>query len=713
MRIIEFDDVTINPAKLEIRKAGALVDVEPKSFRVLEYLIAHRERVVAKDELIEKVWDGTFVTDSAITRVIAQLRKAIGDDARQARYIETVPTIGYRFIARVVDELPATPVVSPAPPPDPTPVPPPPGMGEGPRKINWFVPVGALAAIILAWFMPYIKQWTASRSTTGPTAPRTQQFTTSKGLDMHPNFSPDGSAVVYASDKSGRFEIYVKQIASGSEIAITTGGKDSFEPAWSPDGATIAYTQHQSRGIYLVPALGGIPRKLTSFGSQPAWSPDSKRIVFRSEGITTPAFPETQPGTASALWTIDAQGSEEPQPLTKPNEPAGRHTEPAFSPAGRYLAFLSIQPRRQAILWELDLTTGKMLPVTNEDPLPTAFAYAANGASIYMIGLSRQDGTGLYRVRRDPGTRAISGQPELLTRIDFMQIRDLHIHPASNRLAYAATRMTSNLHQVKPSTGESSSLIDEITYRISMPSFSPTGDRIAYVLRQEGALGDIWVANADGSRQTRVTNHPGPDFMASWAPDGQSLFYGSIRNGKESLVRFSFADGSERTVADLTGARGMLRLSPNASTIAFGDDHTTLIDIASGTRRKLLDAAGYACWSPDSRTLAVEIRKGDDTHVGIVPATGGTLRQLTNRPGHAWPFSFSPDGRQIAVAATWSGAWNIWAIDAQSGEGRQITRNELQRIFVRYPEWSPSGTPIVYENNETRGNLYLTEPLQP
>ena len=51
--------------------------------------------------------------------------------------------------------------------------------------------------------------------------------------------------------------------------------------------------------------------------------------------------------------------------------------------------------------------------------------------------------------------------------------------------------------------------------------------------------------------------------------------------------------------------------------------------------------------------------------------------------------------------------------DRALGEGRQITRNELQRIFVRYPEWSPKGAPIVYENNETRGNLYLTEPLQP
>jgi hypothetical protein len=54
---------------------------------------------VTKQELLDTVWKGTAVTDNALTRVVAQLRRALGDDARQARYIETVPTRGDRFIA--------------------------------------------------------------------------------------------------------------------------------------------------------------------------------------------------------------------------------------------------------------------------------------------------------------------------------------------------------------------------------------------------------------------------------------------------------------------------------------------------------------------------------------------------------------------------------------------------------------------------------------
>src|SRR5688500_20317530 len=68
---------------------------------VLHYLVENRGRLVSKEELIQAVWGETFVTDNALTRVIAQLRKALGDSAKQARYIETVPTQGYRFIAAV------------------------------------------------------------------------------------------------------------------------------------------------------------------------------------------------------------------------------------------------------------------------------------------------------------------------------------------------------------------------------------------------------------------------------------------------------------------------------------------------------------------------------------------------------------------------------------------------------------------------------------
>jgi len=101
--VYQFDEIVINPADFQALRAGVRLEIEPKSFKVLMYLIENRERVVSKDELIEKVWSGTAVTDNALTRVIAQLRRELHDDARQPRYLETVPTVGYRFIGKLTE----------------------------------------------------------------------------------------------------------------------------------------------------------------------------------------------------------------------------------------------------------------------------------------------------------------------------------------------------------------------------------------------------------------------------------------------------------------------------------------------------------------------------------------------------------------------------------------------------------------------------------
>ena len=99
--IYQFDDVSVDLEKFEVIKADSRVRLEPKAFEVLVFLIENRRRLVEKKELLDAVWKDAFVTENAMTRVIAQLRKALGDDSKDAKYIETVPTRGYRFIAEV------------------------------------------------------------------------------------------------------------------------------------------------------------------------------------------------------------------------------------------------------------------------------------------------------------------------------------------------------------------------------------------------------------------------------------------------------------------------------------------------------------------------------------------------------------------------------------------------------------------------------------
>src|ERR671929_204777 len=97
--MVAFEDLELDLAQIELRRGGARVPVEPQVFEVLAYLVQHRDRVVPKEELMDNVWGGRFVSETAVTSRIKQARQAIGDNGRAQRLIRTVHGRGYRFIA--------------------------------------------------------------------------------------------------------------------------------------------------------------------------------------------------------------------------------------------------------------------------------------------------------------------------------------------------------------------------------------------------------------------------------------------------------------------------------------------------------------------------------------------------------------------------------------------------------------------------------------
>ena len=107
-----FDDIRVEPATFRAFKAGQQIQLEPKALRLLLFLIENRGRAVEKEEILNTIWSGTYVTENALTREIAKLRKLLGDDPKAPKYIQTVHTLGYRFIAELDEK--AGPVSAPA-----------------------------------------------------------------------------------------------------------------------------------------------------------------------------------------------------------------------------------------------------------------------------------------------------------------------------------------------------------------------------------------------------------------------------------------------------------------------------------------------------------------------------------------------------------------------------------------------------------------------
>ena len=99
--LYEFGDYTLDPQRYALCRTGTPVHVRPKVFQVLAYLLAHRDRVVPKPELLAHVWPGQSVSDETLDSCIALARRAVGDSARVQGMIHTRHGYGHRFVAAV------------------------------------------------------------------------------------------------------------------------------------------------------------------------------------------------------------------------------------------------------------------------------------------------------------------------------------------------------------------------------------------------------------------------------------------------------------------------------------------------------------------------------------------------------------------------------------------------------------------------------------
>jgi DNA-binding winged helix-turn-helix (wHTH) protein/pimeloyl-ACP methyl ester carboxylesterase len=99
--------VEVDEQLFEVRRDGDPVPLEPQAFDVLLYLVRHRDRVVPKEELMDSVWGGRFVSETAVTSRIKQIRRALGDDGQSQRVIRTLHGRGYRFVAPIEQAAPS------------------------------------------------------------------------------------------------------------------------------------------------------------------------------------------------------------------------------------------------------------------------------------------------------------------------------------------------------------------------------------------------------------------------------------------------------------------------------------------------------------------------------------------------------------------------------------------------------------------------------
>ena len=110
---IHFGDCTLDTTARQLYRDERRVHLSPKAFELLTLLAESRPRAIAKDELLERVWQGVFVSDASLARVVNEVRDALGDTARDPRWLRTVHAFGYAFSGDAIDVDSAPPAASP------------------------------------------------------------------------------------------------------------------------------------------------------------------------------------------------------------------------------------------------------------------------------------------------------------------------------------------------------------------------------------------------------------------------------------------------------------------------------------------------------------------------------------------------------------------------------------------------------------------------
>jgi DNA-binding winged helix-turn-helix (wHTH) protein/Tol biopolymer transport system component len=589
--VFRFGDVEVREREFSLVKAGEVLAVEPKAFRVLLMLLRNPQKLISKEELLNTVWGDAAVTENSLTRSIALLRRLLGDEARDPRYIETVATVGYRWVCKV--EVAEEGSGEPGTAGEPNDLSGAEKKDGSPKPLRgWAVAAGGVLALCMAggvWTLhrplppPRIAEYPQithdGRQKTlvgtdgnrlyfnlmsGPTSPQSIAQVAISGGGTAPtpvslpnpflvDVSPDGSSFIVDAD-TGLWNV---RILGGQARRLG----DASDASFSPGGNSVAYAA-EGGDIYVVGSDGTGTRKLAHAGdtvSDIAWSPDGGAIRFTMK---------------DRIWEMSSSGSGLHEVLP------GWHGSSAaccgkWTPDGKLFLFISdgqilaLDERRGLFrrppVEPIQMTQG---PIRWGGPLPgTYFPGEFWGGPV-----PSKDGSRIFAL-------GLSPRGEL-------------------------SRFDAKTKQFQPFLGGISA---------QGVSYSRDGKSIAYVSYPEGIL---WKANSDGSNPVQLTDPPLQVFMPRWSPDGKQISFAGDYPGPNGAVYFVSSDGG----------------SPRK--FLAQDQH--------------LD--GFLTWSPDGHRMAGTSTNADGKFVVVI--LNLDTRQETTIRGSDYLFEprWSPDGRYLAAA---------------------------------------------------------------
>jgi Tol biopolymer transport system component/tRNA A-37 threonylcarbamoyl transferase component Bud32 len=552
---------------------------------------------------------------------------------------------------------------------------------------------------------------------------RTRQITNAAGLELDPALSPDGKLLAYAAGPLPRMHIYVRQIAGGRPVDVTTGLDGTHRsPQWSRDGTQLLFvtTRQDTSFVNIAPALGGPAQHLVRVVrpggtgiTSVAWSPDAESIAYATPG---------------AVMVQKADGGE-PRSIVAADDPHSL----SWSPDGSWIAYVEgnsgfVFGRRfpfgnlaPSPIYMVAVSGAPRVAVTSGEFQNVSPAWSSDGRSLLFV--SNRDGRrDLYRVRVRRSGEA-TGTPERVT--TGLAAQSLGLAADGKTLAYSALTLQANVWWIRiPSRGSVSvAEAEPVTFGnrvVENSDVSPDGRWLAFDSDHSGNF-EIYRLPLAGGEIEQLTTDPADDFAPSWSPDGAEIAFHSFRKGNRDVFVMPAGGGGAQQVTTGPEQDLVARWSPDGNRLAFIRDSARrevyIVERKEraamwGTPRRLTDGGGTeGIWSVDGRRIFY-LAQRTIREVSLEEGKARILYRPQNESRSPVPLviRLTADGRTIVFRGQDSeGRGSFWSIPVTGGTPRLLVRFDVPGRESLRGEFNLSDDRIYFTITNHESDIYTVE----
>lgn len=673
-------DWHFEPATCQLQKDDVVSKLEPLLCDFLQYLISRAGETVAREDLLEHVWQGRVVSDDAIRRVVKKLRLALGDDAKNPRYIKTKPLQGYVLVAELKSLKKAKP--------------------KNPKttQLRWVLAI-AIVGLIAALLFQQLATPKPVKLAHTP-GPQQTALTSLTGSELGGDFHPASQQLLFTlrNNTQASLALYTKNLNSSFVQKISQGEGHFYHGLFSPSGKQIAYS-HQSeddKNSFMViadydPNKGlSKPQKIDIEGSAKAfssWSANGKALYFFTESSHKEPWEIYR-------YQLDSKSIEQITYSSKQGYGAFYAKE---SPDGRYLAILkNVFGRRYAItlmdLSDNSLVAERNLSFFGDSVLwlkPDSRVSGADGSkadlvigsfkgdlyyySIKTDSLWEQTGTepGLNDVFYDCGARCFYMRRHTMDYTDLVEIPNPFIeissaptlqlesskaefHPIYNKQATAlfyTQKDEQSAAIVKHPFNKPPQILHTFNPRHIIREMVLSPDQRYLTGRIEDRLFILNIESLDFKYLSSELEMVAPP---SWSRDGKQIFFSRLKEDRSDLYAYQLADS--KTVYKEGNTAYLKQLADGRNFVIDHDLKLYQLE-ANGQRQyirqfvqQFVHLSG-STWKVQGEFLYFsELSHGNTYLVQHNLNNGKQRRQLLAKNSSSWEFDIHPDGDRLLLA---------------------------------------------------------------